>query len=81
MGHKAKPIKPFLRQNKKGVFQYATEGRAEQSNVSRMYKPCVTPGSRCCPAHGQQQAPNLGVLSNPCWKATLFDCVTGPDLN
>ena len=27
MGHKAKPIKPFLRQNKKGVFQYATVER------------------------------------------------------
>lgn len=80
-GHKAKPIKPFLRQNKKGVFQYATKGRAEQSNVSRMYKPCLTPGSCCCPAHGQQQAPNLGVLSNPRWKASLFDCVNGPDLN
>lgn len=39
MGHKAKPIKPFLRQNKKGVFQYATEGRAEQSNVSRCTNP------------------------------------------
>lgn len=81
MGHKAKPIKPFLRQNKKGVFQYATEGRAEQSNVSRTYKPCLTPGSRCCPARGQQQAPNLGVLSNLHWKASLFDYVTGPALN
>lgn len=27
MGHKAKPIKPFLRQNKKGVFQNATVER------------------------------------------------------
>lgn len=81
MGHKAKPIKPFLRQNKKGVFQYATEGRAEQSNVSRTYKPCLTPGSRCCPARGQQQAPNLGVLSNLHWKASLFDYVTRPALN
>lgn len=35
----------------------------------------------CCPAHGQQQAPNLGVLSNPRWKASLFEYVTGPDLN
>lgn len=44
MGHKAKPIKPFLRQNKKAIFQYATEERAEQSDVSRTYKLCLTPG-------------------------------------
>ena len=81
-GHKAKPIKPFLRQNKKGVFQYATVER-ELNKLARLgcAKAVWPQAYTACPAHSEQQVPNLGALSNPHWKVSLFGYVTRPDLN
>lgn len=81
VGHKAKPIKPFLRQNKKGVFQYATVERESNELTSLGCTNTVwLQAYAACPAHGEQQAPHLGALSKPRRKASLFDYVTRPDL-
>lgn len=76
VGHKAKPIKPFLRQNKNSVFQYATVER--DSNELK----CVgCTNTAWLQAHGEQQAPHLRALSNPHRKVNLFDHVTRQDHN